>query len=188
MAYAISIPFSTIKSCRAQGRRNTTGGISIPFSTIKSQFSAIGANCFIVFQFHLVRLKVIMCIYHCLPLLFQFHLVRLKAPPPRSASPNAQISIPFSTIKRKLRGTAASSPNISIPFSTIKSRLNKYINSFFQQFQFHLVRLKDIANLYSQKELKFQFHLVRLKAQAAEEDYASQIFQFHLVRLKVLRI
>ena len=74
------------------------------------------------FQFHLVRLKVILATMRTVFGAFQFHLVRLKETKVQWKSTYTNISIPFSTIKRN---TGADNP----------WQLSK--------FQFHLVRLKE---------------------------------------------
>ena len=72
-----SIPFSTIKSpCNAPSRNAPK--FSIPFSTIKSMKTKDVNNTPFIFQFHLVRLKVLL--HWLMPFILLF-------------------SIPFSTIK-----------------------------------------------------------------------------------------
>ena len=76
----ISIPFGAIKRRTAKYGKRKYRNISIPFGAIKSNKLGIGLNMEKVFQFLLVRLKV---------LLRTFYLI-LKS-----------ISIPFGAIKRK---------------------------------------------------------------------------------------
>ena len=73
----ISIPYSTIKSLIMKNLVNSLD-ISIPYSTIKSSGWNIGVNAFGLFQFLIVRLKVLQL---------------------RQKEALQRISIPYSTIK-----------------------------------------------------------------------------------------
>ena len=111
--------------------------ISIPSGTIK-RHDVPGVAVYVVgFQFLLVRLKAYMVdIGSDLQDIFQFLLVRLKV---------------------KTAVFLNHFANISIPSGTIKSR--PYEGSFFSvtQFQFLLVRLKDVAP-QTIKECKADFN------------------------------
>ena len=96
--------------------------ISIPFSTIKSVKTFCGKRVYLIFQFHLVRLKDLFSLFNTLhSCIFQFHLVRLKA-----------------CLLKFHQNTSV----ISIPFSTIKSLVEVKDARIELLFQFHLVRLK----------------------------------------------
>ena len=118
-------------------------------------------------------------------LLFQFHLVRLKVeryiPVPLRSS---FVSIPFSTIKRRSEPEGDRLREVSIPFSTIKSLHGAHRAHEREVFQFHLVRLKEKRGSITPAPRKFQFHLVRLKDALFCHLVIYQQFQFHLVRLK----
>ena len=79
-----------------------------------------------VFQFHLVRLKVSVSIVRVPSPVFQFHLVRLKV------------------LKGLIWQTAQ---RISIPFSTIIRSGWHLIQKYLIRFQFHLVRLKEYIDI-----------------------------------------
>ena len=51
-------------------------------------------TCRAVFQFHKVRLKVLVCFIEVVSILFQFHKVRLKDNRIRNYSNSSRVSIP----------------------------------------------------------------------------------------------
>ncbi len=96
-----------------------------------------------IFQFLLVRLKVVMLLVSTyLRTVFQFLLVRLKVDSCLSFDGFIVISIPSGAIKR-LRGN--------------------WIRTLQIEFQFLLVRLKAICHSLFKRIILFQFLLVRLK-------------------------
>ena len=101
---------------------------------------------------------------------FQFHLVRLKERLFSYRLYFYAVSIPFSTIKRKLeKSFSVIGTSVSIPFSTIKSFILTKNQNRKISFQFHLVRLKGIIMYSFSQTAMFQFHLVRLKAKSQVE-------------------
>ena len=74
----ISIPYGTIKSRELLGMKNILNFISIPYGTIKSVDAKVSEQKTQIFQFHMVRLKVVEAIHYFANLAFQFHMVRLK--------------------------------------------------------------------------------------------------------------
>ena len=128
----------------------------------------LATQAFLLFQFHIVRLKASLYTLIETPFLFQFHIVRLKD----NVCFHAQnsfyvISIPYSSIKRamsghyrlvvyrfqfhivrlKVRHLAHAIPYIliSIPYSSIKSKVRVPLACVVQEFQFHIVRLKVLC-------------------------------------------
>ena len=99
--------------------------ISIPYGAIKSSFQRAGIRGYRLFQFHMVRLKVVLANwkgisvvifqFHMVRLkgliaqigrengVFQFHMVRLKAFAGRLSTPSCRISIPYGAIKRQTK-------------------------------------------------------------------------------------
>ena len=143
--------------------------VSIPFSTIKSTCVIVKLHSLLLFQFHLVRLKVYGSSLFLRCFRFQFHLVRLKVEDEmtwRFAS-----TFQFHLVRLKVvhwfkrqwmrerfqfhlvrlkaaRWERCTPPSlVSIPFSTIKSESITMLGS--SSFQFHLVRLKAACRRWS---------------------------------------
>ena len=81
-----------------------------------------------MFQFHMVRLKVIPDEGYFTEALFQFHMVRLKGSSNVIVQKLRQVSIPHGTIKSECGSDNIRCIRVSIPHGTIKS--NSFIMIF----------------------------------------------------------
>ena len=118
----VSIPYSSIKSCTRQHPRTCYAAVSIPYSSIKRELIDAAYELFCVsipyssikrgrtrrgspakgmFQFHIVRLKVVPVYVLINAVQFQFHIVRLKVFQASRAKSSVFVSIPYSSIKSK---------------------------------------------------------------------------------------
>ena len=97
--------------------------ISIPYGAIKSGSRLGQHRSPRLFQFHMVRLKVLTTVNSCSTVrAFQFHMVRLKG----SGVPRTVLTVA-----------------ISIPYGAIKRYHDDEVHGLLREFQFHMVRLKD---------------------------------------------
>ena len=127
--YAISIPPGPIKSMCRKLLQLRSSIISIPPGPIKSQEWHESARCSIRFQFHLVRLKVIVFIY-----VFCSCVISIPPGPIKS-------SFFLSTVHHFIR----------FQFHRVRLKAVTYIGDwvFSGWFQFHLVRLKGFSAVLS---------------------------------------
>ena len=88
----------------------------------------------------------------------------IKSEPNNSSNCQYDISIPYGSIKRHRVLHYTTFNFISIPYGSIKSVVCSMLIESVSEFQFLMVRLKELALQTGSALIKFQFLMVRLKA------------------------
>ena len=117
---SVSIPYGTIKSPAGGVRRISHNGVSIPYGTIKSVDIPAILYILQLFQFHMVRLKVIQRRNNFRVSTFQFHMVRLKVNGGKVWHAGNEFQFHMVRLKVAQRHNEANTYRVSIPYGTIK--------------------------------------------------------------------